>query len=564
MNVKEIVEFYQKVIASLEGDISDADFQQMMLKVQDDPEAAYFYSELIKIHTNLCCPKLADSVFNGEDVVISKAYYDLINGRTDTWMALLETEISAPSTPKIIDKSLSLQTGSESVTRKMKLSLYAFTFAAVAMIFVAVMLQINTINNIIYNQPPSLPATYQEVATLTESVNAVFEDEVISADSLYRFSTDSMPVVLKSGVAKIEFDTGVSMLLEGPAEITFTAANECFMEYGSIYASVSKSGYGFTVSTNDSRIVDLGTEFGVTADKDGNVEMHVLKGKTSVIGKNSRNESVYIAGQACRIVRSVGRPVSIACDKNKYIRVINSEQGTCWRGQDVDLASIVAGGDGVDIPDDLCGIDPLTGEVNDIRKQDYQRYGDFQLHSVPSREFIDGVFVPDGSKLFKVTSDGHVFRECPVTSNSYWCDITTNNVVKKDSSEGSKMINVKLGEMEFGKGSGNDMIFMHSNAGITFDLAKIRNKYNISFKSFTADCGVVSNVGVRSKAVMMVLIDGECVYTMNITREGNVEPEEIDLKLNDKDKFLTLVVVDGGDENGYDWCVFANPILRIR
>lgn len=37
-----------------------------------------------------------------------------------------------------------------------------------------------------------------------------------------------------------------------------------------------------------------------------------------------------------------------------------------------------------------------------------------------------------------------------------------------------------------------------------------------------------------------------------------------DIELNETDRFLTIIVTDGGDGYGYDWGVFAEPALEFE
>lgn len=38
----------------------------------------------------------------------------------------------------------------------------------------------------------------------------------------------------------------------------------------------------------------------------------------------------------------------------------------------------------------------------------------------------------------------------------------------------------------------------------------------------------------------------------------------IDIKIDRQDRFLTLVITDGGDGNSFDWGIFALPTLHIE
>lgn len=563
MNAKEIVEFYQLVIASLEGDISDADYQQMMNRVENSPEMSYFYCELIKIHTNLCCPKLADSIFHAEDSEISRAYQNLINGQSDTWIALLDTEIHAPVSKE--KKAEDPETGQGAVSKQIKFSLYAITLAASIMIVVSIFLQINGYRSGSHSSATLGVSTYKEVATLTDEINAVFEDKSITEISGYRFQTDTMPIRLLSGVAKVELDNGVQLILEGPAELRFFSDNKCYLGYGSLYAEVPESGHGFTVMSGGSRIVDLGTEFGVFSDISGNTELHVLKGKTIFSNSTAGDQGGFVEeGSARKLLKSSDKIVDIAFDKNKFIRRMSSTSNLVWRGESLSLASLVAGGDGFDIMTSESGIDPANGHINDKAIQEYERIGVSRYNMVHGNNYVDGVFIPCGQ--VQVSSAGDIFKGFPETDRYYWCDITSSDKVKMDVGRGQeiRMVSVELKDMTFRNASEDSLILVHSNAGITFDLEKIRARYPLlELVSFRAVCGIASNIEELGRSDFWVLIDGECVYSYSVN-EMQYGLDDVNVRLNKTDKFLTLAVTDGSDKISYDWCLFADPFIDVR
>jgi len=83
-------------------------------------------------------------------------------------------------------------------------------------------------------------------------------------------------LVLKSGLAEVDFDSGASVILEGPAEFELGAkgsggrdqkgSNACSLSLGKLVALVPKQARGFTVQTPALRIMDLGTQFGVRVE----------------------------------------------------------------------------------------------------------------------------------------------------------------------------------------------------------------------------------------------------------------------------------------------------------
>ncbi len=84
---------------------------------------------------------------------------------------------------------------------------------------------------------------------------------------------------LRSGLAQVEFFSGASLIVEGPAELELVDAWLVSCRSGRLRASVPEPARGFTIETPDYRAVDLGTEFALAVDHDGRSEVHVIEGE---------------------------------------------------------------------------------------------------------------------------------------------------------------------------------------------------------------------------------------------------------------------------------------------
>jgi hypothetical protein len=87
---------------------------------------------------------------------------------------------------------------------------------------------------------------------------------------------------LARGFAEITFDSGAQVLLEGPASFELKSAWEAGLARGTLKASVPPQALGFRVSNPAVEVVDLGTEFTMSADASGVAEVLVLKGQVEV------------------------------------------------------------------------------------------------------------------------------------------------------------------------------------------------------------------------------------------------------------------------------------------
>ncbi|OAI51692.1 hypothetical protein AYO47_06900 [Planctomyces sp. SCGC AG-212-M04] len=84
--------------------------------------------------------------------------------------------------------------------------------------------------------------------------------------------------VLAKGVAQIVFPWGTEVTLEGPTEIELAADGAKRLVRGQLVAKVSEKDTTFTIDTPTVEVIDLGTEFGISAAANGDSEVHVFKG----------------------------------------------------------------------------------------------------------------------------------------------------------------------------------------------------------------------------------------------------------------------------------------------
>lgn len=87
---------------------------------------------------------------------------------------------------------------------------------------------------------------------------------------------------LSDGVARIVFQSGAKVSLEGTAELELTGPNACFLHSGALTAHVPEQARGFVVGTANARLVDHGTDFGISTDVAGHAQVQVLKGEVEL------------------------------------------------------------------------------------------------------------------------------------------------------------------------------------------------------------------------------------------------------------------------------------------
>lgn len=172
-------------------------------------------------------------------------------------------------------------------------------FALVATALIAITL------TIWWNRPGTQPTAAEaprsetrvsDVAVLTHAVNAEWDDD---AGLAVGATIAPSMIHLRSGALLIEFFSGASLVLEGPASFEILATNEGRLQSGKLNAHVPPQATGFTVRTPVGDVVDHGTDFGVALTDDRPHEVHVFSGKVEV---NSESGSLDVrTGEAIRL-----------------------------------------------------------------------------------------------------------------------------------------------------------------------------------------------------------------------------------------------------------------------
>ena len=120
-------------------------------------------------------------------------------------------------------------------------------------------------------------AAMNAVAVLTRVADAEWED----SSSPHQAGSLLTPgvVTLKRGLAQIEFYSGAAVILEGPASFELVSEMRGVFHAGRLRARVPPQARGFTIGAGGTDVVDLGTEFGLQLDDDGQAEIHVIEGQ---------------------------------------------------------------------------------------------------------------------------------------------------------------------------------------------------------------------------------------------------------------------------------------------
>ncbi len=576
---REQFEFDTLLMKAFNGDIQTEEAQRLNHFIANNPEARRQYYRLLNI-------TLALQEIGNIDSVDKNQVRLLENERQNYFQQVVEADL----TESAIRKALGQEEGDgeqisdyqKEVLRRRQLTLAdGRRFALKAAAVVILCLSILWLDRWIMRESAIQPR--QVVAHLADQMNVKWDDA-------YRVPRDSGSMVqdryrIMEGIVKIQFDHGAEVLIEGPAIYELVTARELTMSQGRCYVKVQPEGKGFTVNTLNSQIIDLGTEFGVLVDDTNKTQLHVFKGKTMLIAGLYRGKKTtcdVLAGRAREIDGDNASVHEIQLADNSFVQGMNSKSKLVWHGQKtINLADIVGGGNGLGTGQAGACINTLTGIrllQNPIADQWVNPYkdeldlisihGDNAFHNVAGNGFIDGVFIPDGNQApVQISTQGHQFIEAPLTSGTGWGGVIN---VEKIIGRPIKMNNVIYGV------PAHPALFMHANAGITFDLGAIRQAYsNFNIARFQSLCGIAEDYPnpeeVAGCADFWVLVDGQIRYVKKQARISQVG--NIDISLAPDDRFLSLVTTDGGEgtpmgKNGRhsfnDWCIFAQPYLVLE
>jgi len=92
-------------------------------------------------------------------------------------------------------------------------------------------------------------------------------------------------VRIQEGTLRLDFYSGATLILNGPASLELISPDLVRLDKGRLTANVPPPAEGFTVLSANLRVVDRGTEFGMSVDQPGDCELHVFKGEIELQGE---------------------------------------------------------------------------------------------------------------------------------------------------------------------------------------------------------------------------------------------------------------------------------------
>lgn len=543
------------VSQALDGSLSREGIRRMEEILESGPGQRAYYREYLSVHCSLAnlmssSPAAADQASTVQD--------------SEFWTTLADYEKTAPlvemppqeKQPELISKVLYPPREKHTVSR---FSVFSLAVSAAAILLIAVFVRF---------APARRGA---EVATLVDSISAQWADRQNPLQNETRLLKGEPPLLLREGMAEIIFDTNARVVIEGPAEFQILDQDQVSLRYGKMFASIPQEAIGFTIRTANAQVIDLGTEFGVLGHINGNTEILTFKGKVNVFAGEKhkmKTSRTLAAGSAVRVDSRSSRVQDILLDEQALVRDIDSKSNLVWRGQEIlRLDDLILGGSGFGTASlQELEFDAATGTIIKNKKSDFRYKTDpARLVPVPDCPYLDGIFVPDGSRRLVISSADHTFDECPKTSGLYY----TNVVCRKNWKFFDPLMTLFEQTRRF---QDSGVLYLHSNIGTTIDLDAIRCRIgHLKIDTFSAFAGIVQmgkNTPENSEVDVWVLIDGQVRAAQKSLRSDQMF--EIKVQIADQDRFLTLAVTDAATvyddrwpANHLDTCGFAEPVFEL-
>ncbi len=127
---------------------------------------------------------------------------------------------------------------------------------------------------------------------------------------------------LDAGILQLVYANGAKVLVQAPARFSLIDTRSLRLQSGRLTARAPESASGFTVETPTAQVVDLGTEFGVTAG-DNASEVHVFEGEVLVKTANEPDPLLLREHRASRIDQATGTPTGVDYRPNGFVRSLS-------------------------------------------------------------------------------------------------------------------------------------------------------------------------------------------------------------------------------------------------
>ncbi len=292
MDEAKIIELNKMIMESLEGSISHQRREILNRMIIEDQAVARHYIDIISINSALSKPGEVGTILLGQNEQEGLQQDNVLAEVVELEYAAKQNEFAANAREQKKEDARNAVLGKDKKQigvergRFSLLSVLRVGGAIAAIVAVGVIL---TVMDWVVNEKFQAQPLAPVVATLQQDIGAKwFSGDAPSIGDNIRAGE----LRLQKGLAYLEFGDGAEVVLEGPATVKLTSSNGIVLDSGRITALVPDSAFGFEVRTPNSKIVDLGTEFGVSCGgREGATLVQVFKGKVALLAERYDSKS---------------------------------------------------------------------------------------------------------------------------------------------------------------------------------------------------------------------------------------------------------------------------------
>lgn len=163
-----------------------------------------------------------------------------------------------------------------------------------------------------------------EIATLSFAAGCRWESDDHPRHEGQRLRAETLRLV--EGVAVVQFDSDVRLVLEGPSQLEIANVDRAMLRHGKAVFSGEGDLDRFTLETPFSKIQDEGTEFAVSVQRSGEVsEVHVFDGRVTCAPSASKtsdanDQLIQIDAGDARRISGTGSIETIQLASNRFVR----------------------------------------------------------------------------------------------------------------------------------------------------------------------------------------------------------------------------------------------------
>lgn len=528
MDAKARSKLHLLIIQMLEGDISREDQQHLTKWLTVEPEARASYLDVIEFNNVLqdvgSLTKLIDTDLNDSGQWDNELLNELLE------LEKLGPTIEIPPVPKKTAPKKNVP--QEAKTSEASPQTFPWFWPRVALTSLAALLLLVLAMQIMPKRRP--------VGTIVDLTTAQWEQPqrpIKQGDTLY--SIDK-PWHLRQGLVTLAMHCGAEVYVEGPAIFSCKADNKLVLQEGRVCAYVPVKETLFTISTPNSQIVDLGTEFGVHVGGGGISKVQVFEGETEFINKTrgaGKQKQLLNRGMAYRLDNATQQITPAFFEPTAFVRYVDPQSGFVWHGEPIDLADIVGGGDGFHTGIPGAGVSVVTGSTGVYEGQHLFR-GSADYVEVSDNPHVDGVFVVCRSDQI-ISSTGIRMSAGLDTDGTTWGGVILNQIGEMTEQGGVHSNRLLMEKGQLDGVAASPLLCLPVNTGITFDLQAVSDTLSgLALDRFKTLYGSADGGG---SANVTILIDGQVVFHPD-DNPALDQKTEIDIPLNSGMRFLTLMV----------------------